>query len=827
MLTYPKTRNLLRNGCVSLLAKISEGMHVLRCLAAKVVGVCLIFGVAQAHSIQRNPLSYISTVDEPAINTPSHRVHSLSSFDLTFHLHNKKQRLKLKVSPNHDVIGEGATVQYLAADGTVRSTEAIDRSEHRVFMGDTWMQNSEGAEWTNVGWARIVVHQDGIKPVFEGAFRVDGNHHHIQTRSNYLQTKRPEDPKVADTAEESMIVWRDSDVVQDAPEELRRDLVHETSCMADGLTFNVQPEHPVYAGMRKRNPVEIEQETGFWGSLSSRSLLFGRQIDGTTGGNSAGVNLSSTIGNTNGCPSMRKVALIGMATDCTYTASFNSTAAARANIINQVNTASVQYEDAFNISLGIQNLTISDAVCPGTPAATAPWNVPCSSDVTIQDRLNLFSAWSGNRTGTNAWWTLLSTCPTGQAIGLAWLGQACVTGSTSNVNETVAAANVIVKTSQEWQVIAHESGHTLGAVHDCTKNSCADGQTVASQQCCPLSSTTCDANGRFIMNPASVPGSDKFSACSIGNICSALGRNSVKSSCLVPNRGVTTISGSQCGNGIVEAGEECDCGGPSGCGSNSCCNPTTCKLTTNSQCDPSNEDCCTSTCKFAASGTVCRESTGICDPQETCSGTNATCPADQTAADGTSCGNSTESLTCSSGQCTSRDLQCKTIMGSYTQGNDTYACDQSSCSISCASPQFGFNRCYGMKQNFLDGTSCDGGGKCSNGACQGSTVGGQIVSWIDQNKTLVIALAAGLGGLFLLSVLCCFISCFRRRRRARKMPPRPPPGWAGPPAAMRYRDVYGGAPIPRPPQMRNSQRWRGYEHPPPPVYMNGSSVRYA
>ena len=71
-------------------------------------------------------------------------------------------------------------------------------------------------------------------------------------------------------------------------------------------------------------------------------------------------------------------------------------------------------------------------------------------------------------------------------------------------------------------------------------------------------------------------------------------------------------------------------------------------------------------------------------------------------------------MTCSSGHCTSRDLQCKTLMGSYTQNNDTYACDSSNCQLSCASPEFGPQVCYGMQQNFLDGTTCGGGGKCQN-----------------------------------------------------------------------------------------------------------------
>jgi hypothetical protein len=579
-------------------------------------------------------------VENAVFNTPSHRVHAFSKFDLTFNLHDGKQRIKLTLSPNHDVIADGATVEHLAPDGSIRSLELIDRLEYRVFKGQTWLQHYEGAEWTNVGWARIMVQHDGENPLFEGAFRVDGDHHHVQTNTHFTQTRHPLDPTLEPSDVEYMVVWRDSDISLGLSEdsdgllhhELKRSQGEQPSCSADALSFNTQPDHPVYRAMLKR-------DDSYWGSISTRAI-FGRQIDGQTGGNSAGVNLTTTIGNPSGCPSTRKVALVGVATDCTYTAAFNSSAAARLNIISIINSASVQYEDSFNITLGLQNLTISDAACPASAPESAPWNVGCSDNVTIQDRLNLFSAWRGERNDSNAYWTLLSTCPTDSAVGLAWLGQACVTSSqvasSSTGNETVSGANVVVRTSTEWQVLAHETGHTFGAVHDCTSQTCSDGTTVASQQCCPLSTTTCDAGGTFIMNPSTGSNIQKFSPCTIGNICSAIGRNSVKTTCLTANKDVNTISGSQCGNGIVEAGEECDCGGVSACGTNPCCDPTTCQFTAKSVCDPSNEDCCTSTCQFASNGTVCRASTGICNPQEVCSGTAASCPADTTAPDGLS-----------------------------------------------------------------------------------------------------------------------------------------------------------------------------------------------
>ncbi|EXJ53692.1 uncharacterized protein A1O5_13047 [Cladophialophora psammophila CBS 110553] len=108
-----------------------------------------------------------------------------------------------------------------------------------------------------------------------------------------------------------------------------------------------------------------------------------------------------------------------------------------------------------------------------------------------------------------------------------------------------------------------------------------------------------------------------------------------------------TINGKQCGNGIVE-GEDCDFGVSESCAGNSCCNPTTCKFNSGAVCDPSNEACCTSTYQLASTGTVCRASTGQCDPADTCSGTNGTCPTDTTAPDGIDCGSGLE---CASSQC--------------------------------------------------------------------------------------------------------------------------------------------------------------------------------
>ncbi|KAL8920118.1 MAG: hypothetical protein Q9208_006471 [Pyrenodesmia sp. 3 TL-2023] len=655
---------------------------------------------AQASSQSREPITYLSLVENPEIRAPSHRIHALSEFDLVFDLHQSQQQVKLTLEPNHDIIAQGATVTYLDQDGKIERAEPINRLDHRVFRGESWIQSHDGS-WMSAGWARITVRRDGQEPLFEGAFTIGRDHHHILLRSNYLKTKHDLDPDLERGGDEYMIAYRDSDIFLEGASrynELKRSVESDHSCSSDHLTFNTDPAHPVFA------PAPKQQVVGSWGFTPISSLFGKRQFIDTngipTGGNSAGVNLRTTIGQADGCPTTRKVALVGVATDCGYTASFDSEEEVRQNIIQQFQTASSLYERTFSITLGLQNLTISRRDCPATPPTDTPWNTGCGGATTITDRLNMFSEWRGERSDTNAFWTLLTSCSTGSEVGLSWLGQLCVRDVMRATGEVVSGANVVAKTANEWQVIAHEIGHTFGAVHDCDSSACANQNSVNAQQCCPLSDSTCNAGENFIMNPSTGQGISAFSQCTLGNVCSAIGRNNVKSSCLTDNRDVPSISGGQCGNGIVEDEEECDCGGTAGCGDNQCCDPTTCRFRPAAVCDDSNDSCCNA-CQFASAGTVCRASTGVCDPQETCSGNNATCPPDDTAPDGQSCG---DSVQCASGQCTSRNQQCKTLMGSFTARNDTYACNSQDCTLSCASPEFGPGVCYSMQQNFLDGT---------------------------------------------------------------------------------------------------------------------------
>ena len=795
--------------------------------------------VAAAHSIKRKPISHITIVDEPVIKTLSHRLHAYSSFDLVFSIHDGQQKIRLALEPNHDVLDEDFAITHLNEDGSVREVVAVPRTDDKVYRGTAFIEREGISGWSKAGWARVSIHQDGERPIFDGVFRVDGDNHHILPRADYQAMKDEQDPAVDPVIDRDdlMVVWRDSDVVDDngIRTELKRDVADLATCNADTLDFN------------KAFRRDVDED-----SLSLRSMgfgsLFGRQID--DGGGSTGLNLISSIGSTSGCPTTKKVALVGIVTDCNYFAAYNDTNAIKKQIISNVNKASAIYEDTFKISLAIRNMTIIDRGCTGTVPANTPWNVKCSDDITLSDRLNTFSKWRGELQDDNAYWTLFTTCPTQSAVGLAWRGMVCRTGASTSGggggdNETVAATNVVVKADTEWQIFAHESGHTFGAVHDCAGQACPAGSTSGS--CCPLSSSQCDAGGKYIMNPSTGNGITQFSPCSIGNICAGFKSNMVKSNCFKDNKNVQTDVdiGSQCGNGIVEAGEECDCGGVDGCKGNSCCDAQTCKFTSGSVCDPSNEDCCTDQCKFASSGTVCRPSTGECDVEETCPGDKAACPDDKYKDNGDSCGSG--GLQCASGQCTSRDLQCQHMANSLTGRNNTKACPDSVCMLACTSPDLPSNQCVTYNQNFVDGTSCGAGGHCVNGQCEGSSTAKEIGQWIQDHKPIFIPIAVVVGLVILAGLFSCVKSCVRRRRGATRVKKQPSMNsWPSSSFSGRQGQWTG-----QQPPMQQQQQWNGppqypeasgalfddsHQHqgvygqppayPPPPIANRGRSARY-
>jgi hypothetical protein len=752
-------------------------MVTLRSVAASFAGIALFCQSSIAHSIKRDALNYVTVIDDAVIKTPSHRVHSFSSFDLTFALHDGKQKVRLALEPNDELLHESFTVSHLDENGNIEKSEQIPRTEHKVFRGQTFVQRPGRKEWENTGFARITMLRDGKSPLFDGTFRIDGNGHHVHLGSRYRSLGHKNDPAIPSSGspdDEIMVLWRDSDIRGSIWEqsELKRDVLvteNSTTCGVGSLgSFDANYDLKVRDG-------NFEQ------GMSTRSL-FGRQNfdDGGRGsGGSANVNVLQTIGSTDGCPGTRRIALVGIAVDCTYWEQNETEEDLRKHVIGMVNDASQVYESTFNIAIGIANITINKRDCPSEASESAPWNVACGK-ADMNERLSLFSGWRGQFNDINAYWTLLTKCPTNTAVGLAWRGELCRQGSHQNPSDVtsdgsgsqgkmVSSTNVVVRTDTEWQIFAHETGHTFGAIHDCSDaaRDCPVDQNKP--ECCPLSTDSCNAGGRYMMAPATSGGITGFSRCSIGNICSGL-KDPNRASCLTNNKNIKTVMGSQCGNGIVESGEDCDCGGEQSCGNNPCCNPKTCKYADNAVCDPTNEECCTNQCRFAGSNTVCRTSVDDCDPEEKCPGNSGRCPEDKHKDDGSSCGTE-DGLKCASGQCTSRGMQCRNMAGSL----ETNAGDcprERDCMIKCSGDDLPSGVCRTYNQNFLDGTPCKAGGHCNGGKCEGTSAWKAFIEWCEDNKNIVIPVGAVLAVLLLIAFCSCIMSCFRRGRR-RRTPPKP------------------------------------------------------
>ncbi|XP_022685714.1 disintegrin and metalloproteinase domain-containing protein 28-like isoform X3 [Varroa jacobsoni] len=218
-------------------------------------------------------------------------------------------------------------------------------------------------------------------------------------------------------------------------------------------------------------------------------------------------------------------------------------------------------------------------------------------------------------------------------VGKALKGPICTFRYSGGVNKDHHESVAVVATT-----IAHELGHNFGMEHD-----------DLGQCQCPQS--------RCLMYPASninIPPT-AWSSCSIEAINVTFSQH--MDHCLhnLPKR----IVGPSCGNGIVEEGEDCDCGPENLCMTR-CCDARTCKLTQGSVCG--HGACCDlETCRPKPPGLKCRVENGECDLSEHCDGKRPDCPADVFKANGVKCGDG--NAYCFMGSCSSHEMQCKKLWG--------------------------------------------------------------------------------------------------------------------------------------------------------------------
>lgn len=184
--------------------------------------------------------------------------------------------------------------------------------------------------------------------------------------------------------------------------------------------------------------------------------------------------------------------------------------------------------------------------------------------------------------------------------------------------------------------LAHEIGHNFGSPHD------------------PETCTPGGDDGNFIMFARATSGDKRnnnhFSPCSLKSINPVLNfkARSAKGCFTEPQA-------SLCGNGVVEEGEECDCGWEGDC-RDECCFPQRryapideppCHLTPRSVCSPSQGPCCTSQCQVKF-GDKCRDDNG-CRDASYCNGRGPQCPPSINKPNKTICN---QEFVCFMGECT-------------------------------------------------------------------------------------------------------------------------------------------------------------------------------
>uniref|UniRef100_A0A8C3AIN8 ADAM metallopeptidase domain 23 n=1 Tax=Cyclopterus lumpus TaxID=8103 RepID=A0A8C3AIN8_CYCLU len=165
-----------------------------------------------------------------------------------------------------------------------------------------------------------------------------------------------------------------------------------------------------------------------------------------------------------------------------------------------------------------------------------------------------------------------------------------------------------------------------------------------------------------IMEDTGVQHPRRFSKCSISDYKEFLLKGG--GSCLF-NRPTKLFEATECGNGFVEVGEECDCGARAEC-YKECCKK--CSLANGAHC--SDGPCCNNTCLFYPRGFSCRYAVNDCDISETCSGDSGQCPPNLHKQDGYLC--QVNQGRCYSGECKTRENQCKYIWGSKAGGSEKF-----------------------------------------------------------------------------------------------------------------------------------------------------------
>lgn len=209
------------------------------------------------------------------------------------------------------------------------------------------------------------------------------------------------------------------------------------------------------------------------------------------------------------------------------------------------------------------------------------------------------------------------------------------TGVVTSVNYGQRVPNAVMALT-----FAHETGHNFGSKHD----------SDSDPTCSP-------SNNKYIMtayaNDGSKTNNYKFSPCSISSMYTIIGTVGQDS-----ETGCFRLATDNCGNSLLDEGEDCDCGvdydGNGRCTNDPCCNAMNCTVAKGAECSPQSGSCCATNCTIIRewSNFHCSQETE-CALSQTCNGTSVHCPKAEpktTTNSSLSCNNG--SNYCVDGECT-------------------------------------------------------------------------------------------------------------------------------------------------------------------------------
>ena len=378
-----------------------------------------------------------SLLNIAVLDTPLGDVTYHSHFCVAFRTSDENHWLKFTLEPSPTIVSNPGQVTHVQADGTTRSIRAIKRSEISAFQGSVRVDGT-GNGWNIVGWARVHFWKDGRDLLFEGTYSVQEVIHDIKVRVAGIGNTCQSDCTFGEpgqiysySASGSYRPSRPSPPAQRSNTNAERCKSQPLGTRRDNLEIDT-----TYRDVRR--PSCISQGEGECHEPIPSPQSISR------------CDFRSTIGDTVGCPSMNMIASVGIATDCSYTALFNSVGDVVRNVVGMINSASEVFERSFNITLRLSDLEVSEGTCPTPQQDAKDWNMPCSNG-SLLDRLGNFSIWRATRADENAFWTLITGC-SGAGIGVAWVGQLC---NTDYDQSHGTGANVVVGMGQAWQIFAY------------------------------------------------------------------------------------------------------------------------------------------------------------------------------------------------------------------------------------------------------------------------------------------------------------------------------------------------------------------------------------